>query len=117
MRKSLMITVAMLALAGFASADIPFFWLDKPTGRTNKNDPNSPLFVQPGSLVATNTAVAGNTATPTQVVTSTFSSTPTQVPTNTTVPGATFTSTPTQTQVVAATASPISSVPVCDAVI
>lgn len=62
MRKPLLFAAAalgILTIAGSAIADIPMFWLDKPQGRTNKNDPNSPLFVR----TATPTAVGGpNTA-------------------------------------------------------
>jgi hypothetical protein len=62
MRKSALLAAALLGLfaAGSVVADIPFFWLDKPQGRDNKNDPNSPLFVRTAN--ATDTPNATQTA-------------------------------------------------------
>lgn len=90
-----MLTVLTLGLSALAVADIPFFWLDKPKGRSNPADPSSPLFFN----TATPSAPSGATNTPTQVSSPSYTFTPTQVlsatPTSTPTPVFTGTSTPT----------------------
>lgn len=98
-------------------ADIPFFWLDKPAGRTNPNDPNSPLFKRTSTPVPAPTAPAGTatfsptrTASPTPVNTSTFTRTNTPLATATDTPNpafsSTFTPTLTNSPVPSSTATP-----------
>jgi hypothetical protein len=106
MRKRTAISVlgVLLGLAAMAVADIPFFWLDKPTGRSNPNDPSSPLFVPTssvpiapaGTATITPTRTATMTATPTNPVgTPTFTPTnPVGTSTSTPTPGPTSTNTP-----------------------
>lgn len=92
MLKRINIAVALLGLLVFTGvlfADVPFFWLDKPKGRSNRNDPKSPLF-----YVTETPVPIGSTAT--------FTRTPTltATPTMGTGGGATATFTPTPTSAV-----------------
>jgi hypothetical protein len=105
MRKRIAMSVVgmLLGLAAMAVADIPFFWLDKPTGRSNPNDPSSPLFVPTSSVPI---APAGSptitpTRTPTRTATPSFTPDLVNSPTSsfTVSPTPSFTPTPTRTPV------------------
>lgn len=116
MRKSTLLVVAagFISLTGLAFADIPFFWLDKPTGRTNVNDPNSPNHP---SLPIAPAGTPTSTPTMTTVVAPTFTftappvgSTNTFTLTQSPIVANTSTFTPTQTAIVP-TATPTSAGP------
>jgi|GEM_PF-4230536 len=71
-------------------ADVKWFWLDHPTGRTNHNDPLSPLYVSPTPkmtvVVGTITDSPTMSATPTPTQTSTDLGTVTDSPTASATP-------------------------------
>jgi hypothetical protein len=106
--------LGLLGLATVASADIPFFWLDKPTGRSNPNDPNSPnrvvtpLPVAPGGS-PTNTPPATATRTMTPTYTFGNTATPTQSPSHSPTANGTFTYSPTMGSTFTSTPSPSAS--------
>jgi hypothetical protein len=114
------LVLAMMGLASFAMAGLPFIWLDAPT-RDNPHDPKSSSFSVPPTLVIaptvpgtpTQTLTSSNTPTltntPTNTNTYTFSLTPTYTPTLTptiTPGGPTLTFTPTSTSTNTFTPSP-----------
>ncbi len=84
-------------------ADIKYFWLDHPTGRTNPNDPLSPLYKSPTPSIMG----GGGTKTPTPTVTPspTISATPSTTPTAT--QSATASPTPTETLTPTSTSTPM----------
>jgi hypothetical protein len=79
-------------------ADIPFFWLDHPSGRNNPNDPLSPFYSSPTPKVTV--ALGSPTDTPTVSATPTFTALPgtvTDSPTPSASPTASLTPTPSPT--------------------
>jgi hypothetical protein len=80
--------LGLIALSGVLFADIPYFWLDHPSGRTNPNDPKSPSYKPPTPVIApyysptstpTQSPVVSPTSTPTASLT--YSPAPTNVST------------------------------------
>ncbi len=78
-------------------ADIKYFWLDRPSGRTNPNDPMSPLYSSPTPRVQAGqkTPTVTPTQTPQQSPTNSPTYTPQQSATDSPTPSPTPTDSPT----------------------
>lgn len=87
-----MSALLMLGLTSVSYADIKFFWLDRPTSRSNSHDPASPNYVTNTPTGPTNTFTDTPTWTPTK--TPTWTNTPPAGATNTYTPTPTITNTP-----------------------
>lgn len=79
-------------------ADIPYFWLDGPKGRSNPNDPKSPINIPSLPIAPAYTStpipVPTNTISPTPTITPTFTWSPTDTPGTPPTPVGTATTTP-----------------------
>ena len=77
--KQTLLVLGIVLLNSALFADIKFFWLDRPSARTNPHDPGSPLYRSPtpiGTPTATPTVTIGIVPTNTFTNTATLTATP-----------------------------------------